>query len=1240
MTSPFLNVPQTGRRPITLAAEHEKRLLERRANGDFTDPWATDPNPQVRRLGRLAVRRDVEDPSDYFAVGDLCAGAALNQDRLLIVYIGKAIQAYRRAAQIARVASSQNPSEGTQLARDIHLADEAIAAFVRWVVDVARKAPSARNLAVGLWALTEISVEEQSEADRELGIDLAKRYITLSVTGNIADTAERRTVVTAIPVELLAPAEPPDASGDTQTQITDTSDGDLDAPPAANQSGDAPTLSATLEPGNSALPLRPATPLLGNLGNLGNFGAAPTPATPERSSGDFHIGDQISGRYEVREVLRGGMGIIYLCFDHETKQSVAIKTFQGRHLDNERTKARFTHEAHTWIRLEKHPHIVQARKVETFGDERVRARPHIIMEFVSGPEGLGTDLKSWIEHNQISIERAVEFGLHICLGMLHAVQKVPGLVHRDLKPANILVRHDGIAKVTDFGLVRAADSAFDTQEVRLIEEDDDSADSHRLTRAGTVVGTAPYMSPEQCQGLDVDLRSDIYAFGAILYEMLTGHRIFNARTNMEWIEAHLTKAPAFPSAIEDNLPPALRYLTLGCLAKNPADRPQSWEMVRDKLARIAEELTGSRPITEVGGADMELLDLMDQAYSLTELGFGQEALSAYDRALELAPATSSAWVWARKGRTLRVLNRHEEALEAHDRALELDPDFQWAWREKGIVLERLDEFDQARAAYQKAVDLKPEDLWAHYYQAGLLMHGGYVADSLPLLDKALQIDPRNAPSHARRGEALRLTDRHSEAAVAFDRALALNAKLYEAWMGKGKVLYALGQYDDGVAAFMQATRLRGNDIGSWKWLADALVKAKRPAEALPAIQQAARIKPQFKGLWVRLGLIYRELGRHAEAVEAYDRALALQPDFAPAWIAKGEALEAQGRRQDALACYRQGVGLVPDRPLYLYRLADLLMATRHYAEARTTFQHLTQLDPNSPFAWSRLGRACARAGAVTEALDALSEALRLNEQYAWGWHEKGLILRDNRRFAEALPCFERAAEIDPGRAWYWRHLADTLVTLRRYDDALSAYDRAIALEPGEAQAWDRRGFALERLHRFEDAIESYEKAIEAAPMLIWPRLNLIGPLLAEGRRAEALEVSEEAVALVMAGDPQGALPWARKGQILRQLNRHDEAILAYERALNLDPGYARAWCEKGMAYAALGRRAEALAAYEKATAIDDAQSWYWFYQGEALIELGRYDEAIRVLNRALELDPRHNKAKLKRDEARRKLNDK
>src|SRR5215212_8924246 len=128
--------PQTGYKPIMLHPEHEKRLLQHRNNADHTDPWATDFDEAVRKLGRLALRRGQFDPADYLALGDMCAHLSLNEDQLLVLYVGKTLAAYRRVRQQARAYEERNTAE------------QAIAAYIRWITEVACKVTSMRNIAV------------------------------------------------------------------------------------------------------------------------------------------------------------------------------------------------------------------------------------------------------------------------------------------------------------------------------------------------------------------------------------------------------------------------------------------------------------------------------------------------------------------------------------------------------------------------------------------------------------------------------------------------------------------------------------------------------------------------------------------------------------------------------------------------------------------------------------------------------------------------------------------------------------------------------------------------------------------------------------------------------------------------------------------------------------------------------------------------------------------------------------
>ena len=246
-----------------------------------------------------------------------------------------------------------------------------------------------------------------------------------------------------------------------------------------------------------------------------------TAADKAAETGDrFKIGDVIDDRYEVLAIHRGSIGVVYGCFDRRDQLPQAIKTLQQRFVLQQRFERRnemlelFKEEAMLWMLLEKHPFIVQATWVGEWPNpqDRFNPIPYIVTDYIRGDEGMGSDLRSWLGRERLTLPVAVEMALQIAQGMQHAVRKIPSLVHRDLKPANILVNNQGRPMVTDFGLVAAAQ---------------------------TDAGTPAYMAPEQWLRQALDTRTDLYAFGCILYEMCTAHRMFPAMSETDWQTAHL-----------------------------------------------------------------------------------------------------------------------------------------------------------------------------------------------------------------------------------------------------------------------------------------------------------------------------------------------------------------------------------------------------------------------------------------------------------------------------------------------------------------------------------------------------------------------------------------------------------------------------------------------------------------------------------------------------------------------------
>jgi serine/threonine protein kinase/dipeptidyl aminopeptidase/acylaminoacyl peptidase len=274
------------------------------------------------------------------------------------------------------------------------------------------------------------------------------------------------------------------------------------------------------------------------------------------------------GPYEVVEAIgAGGMGLVFRARDHALARDVAVKVLPAAVTDDDDRRQRFAREARLLAALN-HPHIAQV-----YGIEDSSAGSAIVMELVPG-----ATLGDLIRSRAISPRQALAYGLQIALALDAAHEK--GIIHRDLKPDNIKVTPDGVVKVLDFGLARGQveDEGTTGLETRTAAFD---------TRPGQVMGTVGYMSPEQVRGQDVDRRTDIWAFGCILFELFSGRFPFAAPTASDTIAAVLEKEPDW-TALPTPTPSSVRHLIGRCLEK---DRRQRLRDIGDAIP----ELAGERP---------------------------------------------------------------------------------------------------------------------------------------------------------------------------------------------------------------------------------------------------------------------------------------------------------------------------------------------------------------------------------------------------------------------------------------------------------------------------------------------------------------------------------------------------------------------------------------------------------------------------------------------------------------------
>ncbi len=284
---------------------------------------------------------------------------------------------------------------------------------------------------------------------------------------------------------------------------------------------------------------------------------------------ELTIGGTFADRFQVIEELgKGGMGEVYKVFDKKVKEKVALKLLNPEIATDEKVIERFRNEL-------KYARKISHRNVCRMYDlSEEKGTQYITMEYVPGE-----DLKGTIRRvGQLSVGKAISISKQVCEGLAEAHRL--GVVHRDLKPQNIMVDREGNARIMDFGVAR-------------------SIKAKGITGAGVMIGTPDYMSPEQVEGKEVDQRSDIYALGVILYEMVTGEVPFEGDTPLSIIFKHKSETPPNPKEVNAQIPDELSRMILRCLEKDKKRRYQKAEDILSELIKIEKEIPTREKVLEI-----------------------------------------------------------------------------------------------------------------------------------------------------------------------------------------------------------------------------------------------------------------------------------------------------------------------------------------------------------------------------------------------------------------------------------------------------------------------------------------------------------------------------------------------------------------------------------------------------------------------------------------------------------------
>jgi tetratricopeptide (TPR) repeat protein len=582
-------------------------------------------------------------------------------------------------------------------------------------------------------------------------------------------------------------------------------------------------------------------------------------------------------------------------------------------------------------------------------------------------------------------DRTVEWAIQFCLGMEHA--NACGLCsHGDIKPTNILISH-GVLKITDFGLATAAQAASD----KAAWEPSGGPTpilgmgfSFNMVRTKTGMrrGTPGYMPPEVFRCESADVRSDIYAFGLVLWQMATGsplppfvkvfHRDIESFTRAVYDEQMKGQVPRVSGPMGSVID--------RCLNAVPAGRFSSFGDLRIALETIFRKLTERPP--PLPATFMPTAPYwINKGVSLHALGRQEDAIVCYDKAISVEPQSAKAW--NNKGNSLVGLGRYEEALAAFDKALEIDSQMATAWGNKGNALAPLGRLDEAIRCFGAALAIDPQYTMAWINRANALDAIGQHEQAIESYDKALAIDPRDPTAWGNKGIALHALRRYDDAVTCFERALAIDPREAIVWFSKGNSFDAQGRTDKAIACF----------------------------------DQALAIDPLYTAACFNKACAEEAIGDRTAAFHSYNKFLELAPSQDARQIAHArERIQklSSGHREDEdpekrVAVFREALSRDPQDGSAINALVQALADAGKLEEAISTTQRLQGIT-----GWEIIG-ACKEAQLLAATGQGMAAYLLLNkwlsrhQRSAMLWFSMAVILRPASQYRQqALTAAQNA----------------------------------------------------------------------------------------------------------------------------------------------------------------------------------------------------------------------------------------
>lgn len=660
----------------------------------------------------------------------------------------------------------------------------------------------------------------------------------------------------------------------------------------------------------------------------------------------------VLGAYSIRELLgAGGMGEVYRATDTRLKRDVAVKVLRERLAEDSEALARFEREAQSIAALS-HPNILAVHDVGS--DEGIS---YVVMELLQGES-----LRQRMERTHLSTRKAIEIARQIVGGLVAAHDR--GVVHRDVKPENVFLTREGLVKILDFGLAKQESVAFS-------HDSKTAGPTLGYSQPGTIMGTLDYMSPEQVRGRPVDQRSDVFALGVVLYEMLSGQKPHRGESSADVIGAILKEEPRDLAEMDDTIPRALSRIVHRCLEKNLDDRFQTARDLAFALETVADVssewqasgASASRPEVKESSSSVAVIPFTnmspDPGQEYFCEGMAEEIINSLAGVSGLrVAARSSAFQFNSKshdarevGAALNVKTVLEGSVRTAGRRVrvtvqlvDVDNGFQlWSDRydrEMDDIFALQDEISEHVVDALKVTlgteakeELKRPTASVEAYQLYLKgLHNWYKRETGSLqkaadfFEQAVAVDPDYALAHAGLVTSYcSLAFYGMEPSIARARASAAAERAAALASGVAEVHAALGLYaawfafDWATAERELKTAVEANPsyVLAHCWYSFVLSMLSRHDEAIALAAQAREVDPLSPYTNTALGLAQVQAGLRSEALPALEEAIDIDADFLYNLWVLGSAYGALGRHDEAVAILEKAVTLSGRGSYYL-----------------------------------------------------------------------------------------------------------------------------------------------------------------------------------------------------------------------------------------------------------------------------------------------------------------------------------